>query len=184
MAQISLNSLMNKSLSPSYSEETAAPFRQELVEAGFRQLMTPEDVEKALNKKDGKITLAVLNSVCGCAARAARPGVLLSLFNDVVPDNLVTIFAGMEKEAVNYFRQEFLLGVTPTSPNIALFKDGELIEILQRHQIEGKSAGEIADELVGLYNKECNHQNSDEEIASMRSRFIDRYQVDPLGVQQ
>ena len=143
--------------------------------------MTPEDVEKALNKKDGKITLVVLNSVCGCAARAARPGVLLSLFNEVVPDNLVTVFAGMEKEAVNYFRENFLLGITPTSPNIALFKDGELIEILQRYQIEGKSAGMIADELVALYNKEANKKNSDEEISAMRYRFIDRYKVDPLG---
>jgi len=182
MAQISLNSLMNKSLAPTYSEEIAAPFRQELTEAGFEQLLTPEDVENALNKKDGKISLVVLNSVCGCAARAARPGVLLSLFNEVVPDNLYTVFAGMEKAAVNHFRENFLLGITPTSPNIAILKDGELVEILQRHQIEGKSAGQIADELVGLYNKECNKKNSEEEIAGMRSRFINRYQVDPLGV--
>src|SRR5258708_17062696 len=182
MAQISLNSLMNKSLTPTYSEEIAAPFREELTEAAFDQLLTPDDVAKALNKKDGKISLVVLNSVCGCAARAARPGVLLSLFNEVVPDNLFTVFAGMEKEAVNYFRENFLLGVTPTSPNIALFKDGELIEILQRHQIEGKSAGQIADELASLFNKECNKKNSEEEIASMRSSFIDRFQVDQLGV--
>lgn len=181
MAQISLNSLMNKTLTPTYSEEIAAPFREELTEAGFEQLLTPEDVEKALNKKDGKISLVVLNSVCGCAARAARPGVLLSLFNEVVPDNLYTIFAGMEKEAVNYFRENFLLGITPTSPNIALFRDGELIEILQRHQIEGKSAGVIADELTALYNKDANKKNSEEEIAAMRSRFISRYSVDPLG---
>lgn len=181
MAQISLNSLMNKTLTPTYSEEIAAPFREELTEAGFEQLLTPEDVEKALNKKDGKISLVVLNSVCGCAARAARPGVLLSLFNEVIPDNLYTIFAGMEKEAVNYFRENFLLGITPTSPNIALFRDGELIEILQRHQIEGKSAGVIADELAALYNKEANKESSEEEIAAMRSRFINRYRVDPLG---
>jgi putative YphP/YqiW family bacilliredoxin len=182
MAQISLNSLMNKSLAPTYSEEIAAPFREELTEANFEQLLTADDVEKALNKKDGKISLVVLNSVCGCAARAARPGVLLSLFNEVVPDNLYTVFAGMEKEAVNYFRENFLLGVTPTSPNIALFKDGELLEILQRHQIEGKSASQIADELVGLYNKDANKKNSEEEIASMRTLFINRFQVDPLGV--
>ena len=182
MAQISLNSLMNKSLAPTYSEEIAAPFRQELTEAGFEQLLTPEDVEKALNKKDGKISLVVLNSVCGCAARAARPGVLLSLFNEVVPDNLYTVFAGMEKAAVNHFRENFLLGVTPTSPNIAILKDGELVEILQRHQIEGKSAGQIASELAAIYSKEANKKNSEEEISAMRSRFIDRYQVDPLGV--
>ena len=182
MAQISLNSLMNKSLAPTYSEEIAAPFREELTEANFEQLLTPDDVEKALNTKDDKISLIVLNSVCGCAARTARPGVLLSLFNEVVPDNLYTIFAGMEKEAVNYFRSNFLLGVTPTSPNIALFKNGELLEIMQRHQIEGKSAGQIADELVGLYNKDASKKHSEDEIAAMRSRFIARFQVDPLGV--
>jgi putative YphP/YqiW family bacilliredoxin len=182
MAQINLNSLMNKSVTPTYSEEIAAPFRQELTEGGFDQLLTSDDVEKALNKKDGKVSLLVLNSVCGCAARAARPGVLLSLFNEVVPDNLFTVFAGMEKEAVNYFRENFLLGITPTSPNIALFKDGELIEILQRHQIEGKSAGQIADELASLYNINCQKKNSEEEIASMRSRFIERFRMDPLGV--
>ena len=180
MAQISLSSLMGTS-APSYSEEIAAPFREELTENGFEQLLTPADVDKALGNKDGKVTLVVLNSVCGCAARAARPGVLLSLFNEVVPDNLVTLFAGMEKEAVNHFRQNYLLGITPTSPNIALFKDGELVEILQRHQIEGKSAGVIADELVGLYNESCNKKNSDEEVADMRTRFINRFQVDPLG---
>ena len=106
---------------------------------------------------------------------------LLSLFNEVVPDNLVTVFAGMEKEAVNYFRENFLLGITPTSPNIALFKDGELIEILQRHQIEGKSAGMIAGELVSLYNNSCNKKHTEDEIAAMRSRFISRFNVDPLG---
>ena len=180
MAQISLSSLMGTS-APSYSEEIAAPFREELTESGFRQLLTPEDVDKALDTKDGKVTLVVLNSVCGCAARAARPGVLLSLFNDVVPDNLVTLFAGMEKEAVDHFRQNYLLGITPTSPNIALFKDGELVDILQRHQIEGKSAGVIADELVSLYNDSCNKKSSDEETASMRDRFIKRFNVDPLS---
>ena len=180
MAQISLSSLMGTS-APSYSEDIAAPFRQELTENGFEQLLTPSDVDKALNTKDGKVTLVVLNSVCGCAARAARPGVLLSQFNDVVPDNLVTLFAGMEKEAVNHFRENYLLGITPTSPNIALFKDGELVEILQRHQIEGKSAGVIADELVALYNESCNKKNSDEEVAGMRTNFIKRFNVDPLG---
>ena len=181
MAQISLNSFIGTP-GPSYSEEIVAPFREVLTEAGFVQLLTPEDVDKALNKKDGKITLVVLNSVCGCAAKAARPGVLLSLFNEVTPDNLVTLFAGMEKEAVDYFRKNFLLGITPTSPNIALFKDGQLIEILQRHQIEGKSADVIADELVSLYNDSCSKKNSDEEIASMRSRFVSKFNVDPLGV--
>jgi len=180
MAQISLNALMG-TVSPSYPEDMATPFREELTQAGFEQLTTAEEVEQALNKKDGKIVLAMLNSVCGCAARAARPGVLLSLFNDVVPDSLVTIFAGMEKEAVAYFRQNFLPGITPSSPNIAVFKDGEIIALLQRPQIEGKSAGEIADELIKTFNKECNKKNTSKAISEMRSHFIARFQVDPLG---
>ncbi len=183
MAQVSIDSLMgNRSLAPTYSEEIAAPFRQELTESGFEQLLTPEDVDKALNKKDDKVTLVILNSVCGCAARGARPGALLSLFNEVVPDNLLTLFAGMEKPAVNYFRENFLPGITPTSPNIALFRNGELIEMLQRHQIEGKPAGQIAAELVDVYNKECKHKYSDEEVEKRRKTFIDRFQVDPLGI--
>ncbi|MEO8415851.1 MAG: BrxA/BrxB family bacilliredoxin [Ginsengibacter sp.] len=181
MAQISLNSLMGTA-TPSYSEDIAAPFRQELTEADFTHLMTPGDVEQVLNTKDDKLTLVVLNSVCGCAARAARPGVLLSLFNELVPDNLVTIFAGMEKEAVNYFRKNFLPTVTPSSPNIALFKNGEWVKLLERHQIEGRSAGQIANDLAQSYNKECNKQNAEETIAEMRSHFIGRYQVDPLAV--
>ena len=180
MAQISLNSLMGTS-APSYSEDIVTPFREELTGAGFEQLTTPKEVENALNKKDGKIVLAMLNSVCGCAARAARPGVLLSLFNEVVPDSLVTIFAGMEKEAVTYFRQNFLPGITPSSPNIAVFKDGEIVALLERHQIEGKSAGMIAGELISVFNKECNKENTNESISEMRSHFISRFQVDPLG---
>ncbi len=181
MAQISLNSLMSTSV-PTYSEQIAAPFRQELTEAGFVHLMTPEEVYQALNRTDNKLTLVVLNSVCGCAARAARPGVLLSLFNEVVPDILVTIFAGMEKDAVNYFRKNFLPTVTPSSPNIALFKNGEFVKLLERHQIEGKSAAQIADELADAYSKECTNKNTEETISQLRTNFINRYKVDPLGV--
>jgi len=96
MPQISLNSLMAND-GPSYSEIIVKPYREELVQAGFEQLLTPEDVEKALNRQDDKIVLVALNSVCGCSARVGRPGAILSLFNKVVPDMLVTIFAGMEK---------------------------------------------------------------------------------------
>jgi len=181
MAQISLNSLMGTS-APTYSEQVAAPFREELTEAGFKQLLTPEDVDNALGKKDDKLTLVVLNSVCGCAARAARPGVLLSLFNEVVPDNIVTVFAGMEKDAVNYFRKNYLPTVTPSSPNIVLIKNGEWVKLMERHQIEGKSAGQIADELVEAYGKDCSNKNSEETIAEMRTNFINRFNVDPLGV--
>jgi len=183
MAQVSIDSLMgNRSLAPTYSEEIAAPFRQELTESGFEQLLTPEDVDRVLNQKDGGVTLVVLNSVCGCAARGARPGALLSLFNEVVPDRAVTLFAGMEKAAVNHFREHFLPGITPTSPNIALFRNGELIEMMQRHQIEGKPAGQIAAELVEAYNKECKHKYSEQEVEQKRQAFTERFQVDPFGI--
>jgi putative YphP/YqiW family bacilliredoxin len=180
MAQSSLNSLMGTA-APTYPEQVAAPFRQELTEAGFRELKSPEDVDNALNKKDDSLTLVVLNSVCGCAARTARPGALLSLFNEVVPDSLVTLFAGMEKEAVNYYRKNFMPTVTPSSPNIALFKNGEFVKLLERHQIEGRSAGQIAGDLVDAFNKECTRKNSQETVAELRSLFVNRYQVDPLG---
>ncbi|MDE3211818.1 MAG: BrxA/BrxB family bacilliredoxin [Bacteroidota bacterium] len=152
-----------------------------MTEAGFSDLKTPEDVENALNKKDGTTTLVVLNSVCGCAARTARPGALLALFNEVVPDSLVTLFAGMEKEAVNFYRKNYTPTVTPSSPNIALFKNGEFVKLLERHQIEGRSAGEIAGDLVEVFNTECTRKNDQESVDNLRSLFINRYQVDPMG---
>ena len=96
MPQISFKSLMNTS-TPTYTEEIAKPFREELTDVGFTSLLTSEDVDKALDKNDDTITLLVLNSVCGCAAGRARPGVIVSMMNDVVPDYYVTLFAGMEQ---------------------------------------------------------------------------------------
>src|ERR1700760_3942081 len=98
MPQISLKSLMNDS-APSYPSAVVQPYRDELTTVGFKELLTPADVDAALDKKDGKIIMVVVNSVCGCAARSARPGVVLSLLNRLVPDEYVTLFAGMEKEA-------------------------------------------------------------------------------------
>ena len=147
MPQISLKSLMNDT-TPSYPASLVQPFRDELTAVGFIELMTAADVDAALDKKDGKIILLVLNSVCGCSAQSARPGTVLSLLNGQVPDEYVTLFAGMEKEAVAHFRERYLPGVTPSSPNIALFSNGELIHILQRYQIEGKNATGIVQELT------------------------------------
>ena len=107
MAQISVDSLIGNS-GPSYPEQIAAPYRKELTDNGFTQMLTPEDVDKALQRNDGKIQMVVLNSVCGCGARVARPGALLSLFSKVVPDERFTLFAGMEKDAVGYFRKNYL----------------------------------------------------------------------------
>jgi len=176
MAQISLKSLMNNS-APTYAAEVAQPFRDELTEINFKEMLTPADVDAALDKQDDKVQLVVLNSVCGCAARGARPGAIFSLLNDVVPDEYFTVFAGMEKEAVDHFRSKYLVGLTPSSPNIALFKNGELVHIHQRYQIEGKSAGQIAQELAEAYDKDCSKRYSEEESNNLKNYLVRRYHV-------
>ena len=183
MAQISVDSLIGNQ-GPTYPEQIAAPYRKELTDNGFTQMLTPEDVDKALQRNDGKIIMLVLNSVCGCGARVARPGALLSLFSKVVPDERFTVFAGMEKEAVAHFRTNYLAGITPSSPNIYLFKDGELIFILHRHQIERSAAGDIADALMQEFDKVCTKQNDDDAVQQLRQYFIEHFDVDPMSVEQ
>ena len=146
---------MNNS-TPSYPADVVQPFREELTAVRFQELLTPADVDIALNKQDDKIVLLVLNSVCGCAAGSARPGTILAMTNEVVPDEYVTLFAGMEKEAVTYFRTKYLPGVTPSSPNIALFKNGQLVHFIERHQIEGRPAQMIASNLINAFEQYCN----------------------------
>lgn len=182
MAMISLDSLMGNE-GPSYPEQIAAPYRKELVDAGFAQMMTVEDVEKLLSNNPGKTILVVLNSVCGCSARVSRPGALLSFFNQVVPEVKATMFAGMEKEAVTYFREKYLSGVTPSSPNIIVLKDGKVLLHLQRHQIETSDAGTIADALITAYNEHCTKQTTEAEREELRVYFKNVYQVDPLATQ-
>ena len=167
---------MNNSV-PTYAAEVAQPFRDELTEINFKEMLTPAEVDAALNKQDDKVVLVVLNSVCGCAARGARPGAIFSLLNDVIPDEYYTVFAGMEKEAVDHFRTKYLLGLTPSSPNIALFKNGELVHIHQRYQIEGKSAGQIAQELANEYDKLCHKTYSAEELDNLKNYLVKRYHV-------
>jgi putative YphP/YqiW family bacilliredoxin len=176
MPQISLKSLMNNNV-PSYSPGVVQPFREELTGVGFKELLTPADVDAALNIQNDKTILVVLNSVCGCAAGKARPGVILSMVNEVIPDEYVTLFAGMEKEAVAHFREKYLPGLTPSSPNIAVFKNGQLLHILHRYMIEGKSAGEIAQELAGVYDTVCSKRNLPEEIDKLKDYIAGRYQV-------
>ena len=176
MAQISLKSLMNNS-APSYTALVAQPFRDEMTAVDFKELLTPADVDAVLNKQDDKIILVVLNSVCGCAARSARPGVILSMLNSLVPDEYVTLFAGMEKEAVEHFRVKYLPGITPSSPNIALFRNGHLLHILQRYQVEGKTAGDIAQELASVYDKFCSKKNSPEEAEKLKTYIAGKYQL-------
>lgn len=128
-----------------YPEYMVAPMRQELVEAGFRQLMGPADVDAALTAPG--TTLLVVNSVCGCAAAGARPGVVRALQRGLKVDQALTVFAGMEKEATARAR-EYFEGATPTSPQAALFKDGQLVALLQRPTFQDHGPEEIADALL------------------------------------
>ena len=162
---------------PTYPQEVAQPFRDELVGVGFKELLTPEDADAALSRQDDKTILVMLNSVCGCAARSARPGTILSMLNEMAPDEYTTVFAGMEKQAVNHFREKYLPGLTPSSPNIALFKNGEVVFILQRYQIEGRNAVEIAKELTTAYENFCSKKNSPEDTERVKNYIETRYQV-------
>ncbi|MDG1397387.1 MAG: BrxA/BrxB family bacilliredoxin [Polaribacter sp.] len=135
-----------------YPEELVKPMRNQLIDAGFEALYTGEDVEAAMAKKG--TTLVVVNSVCGCAAGTARPGAIASLGADKIPDNLTTVFAGVEKESTQKAR-EFMIPFPPSSPAMALFKDGNLVHMLERHHIEGRSAQMIAQNLAAAYDEHC-----------------------------
>ena len=128
------------------------PMKPELTDKGFQDLTTPTQVEDAL--KQSGTTLLVINSVCGCAAGAARPGVVYSLTGDKKPDHLTTVFAGFDTEAVTEARKH-LAPFPPSSPCVALFKDGELVHMLERHHIEGNPAGAIAANLQAAYDEYC-----------------------------
>ena len=135
-----------------YPEELVIPMKEELTENGFKDLTTPEQVVEALGQKG--TTLLVINSVCGCSAGAARPGVLYSLTGDKKPDHLVTAFAGFDTDAVAEARKH-MAPFPPSSPSIALFKDGELVHMIERHHIEGHPAGAIAANLQAAYVEFC-----------------------------
>lgn len=132
-----------------YPSEIVLPMKEQLTSHGFKDLTSAQAVEEALQQPG--TTLVMVNSVCGCAAGAARPGVLLSLDNEKVPSNLTTVFAGYDIDAVAKAREHFA-PFPPSSPAIALFKDGELVHMLERHHIEGHSAEVIADNLKSAYN--------------------------------
>lgn len=137
-----------------YPIELVAPLKAELTEKGFSELLTPEDVEKAFNNKG--TTLLVINSVCGCSAGTARPGVLMALQNSAKqPNHLTTSFAGYDMAAVQKAR-EFMLPYPPSSPCIALIKDGEVVHMIERHMIEGRPAQMIASNLIDAFETHCN----------------------------
>ena len=142
---------------PMYDPESVQPMRDELVAVGFKELKTPEEVANAINVKDDKTVLVMINSVCGCAAGSARPGVSLALQHTTIPDKLYTGFAGMEREAVDRIRQ-YVTNFPPSSPSIALFKNGELIYFMQRYDIEGRNKIEIAETLRKVFDEVCSNK--------------------------
>ena len=135
-----------------YPAELVKPMREDLTKIGFAELYTEQDVTNALAKEG--TTLVVVNSVCGCAAANARPGARMSLQNAKTPSNLVTVFAGVDREAVDAARSA-MVPFPPSSPSMALFKDGELVHMLERHHIEGRSADLISENLMSAYDEFC-----------------------------
>lgn len=137
-----------------YPEELLQPMRRELTQIGFEELRTPEQVDETLPQSG--TTLVVVNSICGCAARMARPAVKIALENaNSRPERLTTVFAGQDREATEQARGYFT-GYPPSSPSIALLKDGQIVFMLERWQIEGRSAPEIAEDLKGAFAAHCN----------------------------
>lgn len=137
-----------------YPAEIVLPMKEELTDSGFTELLTPDEVDAQLSKQG--TTLVMINSVCGCSAGSARPGLLMAVANtEKKPDYLTTSFAGFDNEAVQKIR-EHLLPYPPSSPSIALFKNGQLVHFIERHQIEGRPAQVIAHNLITAFEQYCN----------------------------
>lgn len=136
-----------------YPEQIVLPMKEELTENGFSELLTPEEVQEQLSKKG--TTLVMINSVCGCSAGSARPGVLMAVANsEKKPDYLATSFAGFDVDAVRALREN-MLPYPPSSPSVALFKDGQLVHLVERHMIEGRSAQMVAHNLIAAFDQYC-----------------------------
>lgn len=136
-----------------YSEILIKPMREDLTRIGVEETRSPEQVEEAINNTKGTL-LVVVNSVCGCAAGKARPGIAMALQNDARPDRAITVFAGADIEATTKAREHFA-PYPPSSPQIGLFKDGRLVFMLERHQIENRFAEQIAQELTQAFDRYC-----------------------------
>lgn len=136
-----------------YSELMIRPMREELTRIGVQELRTPEDVDKSLANSEGTV-MVVVNSICGCAAGKARPGIARALQHSVRPDKVATVFAGADIEATEKARSYFV-GYEPSSPSIALLKDGKLVYMMERRQIEGKDASQVASELTQAFDQHC-----------------------------
>jgi putative YphP/YqiW family bacilliredoxin len=136
-----------------YPNVLVIPMREDLTRLGIKELRTADEVNQALSNQKGT-TLLVINSVCGCAAGNARPAVKIAMDHKSLPDQLTTVFAGQDQEATAQARS-YIEGYPPSSPSIALFKDGKLVEMIQRHQIEGRTPEEIASDLTDAFDKHC-----------------------------
>ena len=135
-----------------YPSDLVAPMKRELTDVGFEELTTPDKVDEAINREG--TTLVMVNSVCGCAAGSARPGVRIAMQHSKKPNNATTVFAGVDAEATAQARKHFL-PYPPSSPSIALFKDGKLVHFVERHHIEGRSADMIAENLMAAFDEYC-----------------------------
>ena len=142
---------------PMYDQNAVQPMRDELIAVGFTELLSPEDVDKAIEVNDDKTVLIMINSVCGCAAGSARPGISLALQNDLIPDKLYTGFAGQERDAVDRIR-ELIGSYPPSSPSVALFKNGGLIHFMHRYEIEGQMPQQISEYWREIFNEHCSKQ--------------------------
>lgn len=141
---------------PMYDPTAVQPMRDELLYIGFNELTTPESVDEVLSKQNDETTFVFINSVCGCAAGSARPGVSLALQSEIIPDNIVTVFAGQDKAAVATVREKYLSNFPPSSPSAALIKNGEVLFMLPRHHIEGRYPEQIASLLQQVFTENCN----------------------------
>jgi putative YphP/YqiW family bacilliredoxin len=136
-----------------YPEMVIAPMREELTRVGVQELRTADSVERVLHEQKGT-AMVVVNSICGCAARNARPAVAMAMAHSAKPDASFTVFAGQDREATARAR-EFMVGYAPSSPSIALFKDGQVVHMIERWQIEGRDARAIAQDLAAAFDKYC-----------------------------
>ncbi|MDQ8164942.1 MAG: BrxA/BrxB family bacilliredoxin [Gemmatimonadota bacterium] len=138
-----------------YDERFIAPMREELTRVGFEEMKSAADVDAQLGRKQGT-ALVVVNSMCGCAARNARPALAQAVQHAVRPDHLYTVFAGQDPDATRRAR-DYITGYAPSSPSIALFKDGKLVHMIERFQIEGRAASDIAADLIGAFDAHCSN---------------------------
>ncbi len=171
---------MNKG--PLYDQTAVQPMRDELTAVGIKELLTPAEVEAAIEQKNDKTIMVVINSVCGCAAGSARPGVASALQNKIIPDENYTVFAGKEREAVEKVRS-YIKDFPASSPSIAFFKNGNLIHFIPRFGIEGYTANEVAKTLTGVFDELCSGEGpsiSPEEFAKLSHAQICSSQI-PLN---